>query len=67
VCENRGMNLLERLRSFWKIRSAGDHPLTEQERDESSPATAYDERARGAEEFVGGDFDPDERETGPTD
>ena len=55
------MSLLERIRRFWKPRARDDHPLTEQERDEDrSSATAYDERARAAEEFVSRDFDPDD-------
>jgi hypothetical protein len=49
------VNLLERIRGFWKPRPAGDHPLTERERDEDRPRTAYDERARTAEEFIGDD------------
>ena len=55
------MNLVERIRRFWLPRPADDHPLTEQERAEDQPERAYDERARVAEEFVGNDFDPDER------
>lgn len=58
------MNLLERIRRFWKPRPTEDHPLTEQERNEDLPATAYDERAHATEEFVGDDFDPDEPGTG---
>jgi hypothetical protein len=54
------MNLLERIRSFWKPRPADDHPLTEQERAEDHGRSAYDERARTAEEFIGDDLDPDE-------
>ena len=58
------MNLLERIRSFWKPTPAVDHPLTEQERDEQRPPTAYDERARAEEEFIGDDLDPDEPRAG---
>ena len=54
------MNLLERIRRFWKPGSGSDHPLTERERDEDHPATAYDEVSRTAEEFVQRDFDPDD-------
>ncbi|MDP9337097.1 MAG: hypothetical protein M3Q30_27805 [Actinomycetota bacterium] len=61
------MNLLERIRSFWKPRPAEDHPLTEQERDEGPPPTAFDARARTGEEFVGDDFDPDEPRAGKLD
>jgi hypothetical protein len=53
------VNLFERIRRFWRPGEGEDHPLTEQERDEDRPATAYDERARTAAEFVGDDFDPD--------
>ncbi len=55
------MNLVERIRRFWSAGPGDDHPLTEQERAEDQPERAYDERARVAEEFVGNDFDPDER------
>jgi hypothetical protein len=61
------MNVLERLRRFWKRAPAADRPLTERERDEDRPATAYDERARTAQEFVGADLDPDEPRSGRTD
>jgi hypothetical protein len=61
------MNLLERIRSFWKPGHADDHPLTEQERDEDRPRSAGDERARTAEEFVGDDIDPDEPRAGKLD
>jgi hypothetical protein len=54
------VSLLERIRRFWKAPAGDDHPLTEQERDEDRSATAYDERARVAEEFVSRDFDPDD-------
>jgi hypothetical protein len=37
-----------------------DHPLTDRERAERQPATAYDERALTAEDLISGDFDPDE-------
>lgn len=61
------MNLLERIRSFWKPGAGPDHPLTAQERHEDGPATAYDERARDTERFVGADLDPDEPRSGTTD
>jgi hypothetical protein len=61
------MTLLERIRSFWKPTSSGDRPLTEQERDEAPPSTAFDERARIGEQFVGDDFDPDEPRAGKLD
>jgi hypothetical protein len=55
------------MRRFWKRGPNEDHPLTEQERDQDRPATAFDERARVEQQFVGGDFDPDERGTGASD
>jgi hypothetical protein len=61
------MNLLERIRSFWKPWSADDHPLIKQERDEDRERFANDERARAAEEFIGDDFDPDEPRAGKLD
>ncbi len=61
------MKLLERIRSFWKPRRADDHPLTEQERDEDRPRSAYDARAFPAEELIGDDVDPDEPGAGKLD
>jgi hypothetical protein len=61
------MNVLEKFRRFWKRAPAADRPLTERERDEDHPASAYDERARTAQEFVGADLDPDEPRSGTTD
>jgi hypothetical protein len=55
------VNLFDRIRRFWEPQPDADHPRTEGERDEDRPATAHDERARTEEEFVGRDFDPDER------
>ena len=55
------MNWLDRMRRFWNPPSAQDHPLSDQERDEDRPATGNDERARALDEFVGDDFDPDDR------
>jgi hypothetical protein len=54
------VRLLDRIRRFWSSQPEFDHPLTEQERDRQPPATAYEERARLEQEFVGDDFDPDE-------
>jgi hypothetical protein len=53
------MSIWERIRQFWRPGRGPDHPLTEEERDEDRPASAYDERARTTEDFVGDDFDPD--------
>lgn len=41
-----------------------DHPLTEREREEPRPATAFDARARAEQKWVGDDFDPDEPRSG---
>ena len=41
-----------------------DHPLTEEEREEPRPSTAFDARARAEQEWVGNDFDPDEPRSG---
>ncbi len=60
------MKLLQRFREFWRGAPAPDHPLTAKERDEDQPASAYDERARTAEEFAGPDVDPDEPRSGRT-
>jgi hypothetical protein len=54
------VNVVERFLNFWRPRPADDHPLTAEERDEDRPEKTYDELARSATEFVGGDFDPDE-------
>jgi hypothetical protein len=40
------VNVVERFLNFWRPRPADDHPLTAEERDEDTPAMAYDERAR---------------------
>ena len=56
-----GPQLLERIRRFWNGGPGEDHPLTAEERAEDRPFTAFDERARLEQQFVGGDFDPDER------
>ena len=55
------MNLLARIRRLWFGGPGEDHPLTAEERDEDRPFTASDERARLEQQFVGDDFDPDER------
>lgn len=54
------MSLLERIRRFWRPSPEPDHPLTEEEREQLAPQTSADEAARGVEEFLGADFDPDE-------
>jgi hypothetical protein len=55
------VSLFERIRRFWLPGPGDNHPLSDQERDEHRPATAYDERARVLEEFLADDFDPDGR------
>jgi hypothetical protein len=54
------MNLLERIRRFWKSPSGPDHALTEEERDAQHPLNVYDEWSREVDDYVGDDFDPDE-------
>lgn len=61
MTDDRGLTILERIRRFWKRAPEIDHPLNERERVEDRPSSAYDELARGAEHFVGDDFDPDDR------
>jgi hypothetical protein len=58
---SRSVTVLERIRRFWKPAPEYDHPLTAQERNEDRPASAYDEVAHAAQNFLGRDFDPDER------
>lgn len=61
ICNSAGMNLRERFRRFWGPRPvAEDHPLSEEERNEHHPDSAYDELARDAGRFLGDDLDPDE-------
>jgi hypothetical protein len=55
------VSLWDRIRSFWRRAPEPDHPLTEAARDAQHPDSAYDGRAREIEDFVGDDFDPDER------
>jgi hypothetical protein len=61
------MNVLNRILTFWGPPKPDDHPLTEQERAERHSATAYDERALTVEDFISGDFDPDEPASGKLD
>ena len=61
MTDDRGLTLLERIRRFWKPAPEIDHPLNARERVEDRPASAYDELAQSAEDFVGDDFDPDDR------
>jgi hypothetical protein len=57
------MSLLDRIRRLWGGRQP-DHPLSEQERHEHPPETAFDVRGEYEREFVGKDFDPDEPRSG---
>jgi hypothetical protein len=52
------VNVLDRIRRFWLPGPGPDHPLTDEER-KGVPATAVDEVASLAEEFIGVPFDPD--------
>jgi hypothetical protein len=53
------MNIWERIRRFWARSPGPDHPLSEREREDQPPASAYDEVAHEAGEFLGGDPDAD--------
>jgi hypothetical protein len=44
--------------------SGPDHPLSEQERHEHRPETAFDVRGRFEQNYAGEDFDPDEPRSG---
>ena len=52
------MSLLERIRRLLKTPEP-DHPLTEDERQEHLPVTAFDVRASLEQNYVGRDVDPD--------
>jgi hypothetical protein len=47
------MKLLERLNRFLLRRTAGDHPLTERERQEKPPTTSLDEAFRTSQGVFG--------------
>jgi hypothetical protein len=57
------MNLLDRIRRLWKT-SEPDHPLTEEEREDRPPETAFDVRASFEQDLVGRDIDPEEPRSG---
>jgi hypothetical protein len=59
-CNDPTVSLFDRIRRFWGSGSTPDHPISEEERDEEPPATAYDARARVVDDYVGDDFDPDD-------
>jgi hypothetical protein len=59
------MNLLERLNRFWMRRTAGDHPLTEQERQEKPPTTSLDEAFRTAQGVFGQSVGTDRADGSP--
>ena len=51
------MSLLDRIRRLLKSPEP-DHPITEQEREEHLPVTAFDVRASLEQDYVGRDLDP---------
>src|SRR5262249_24004193 len=55
------VSIWDRIRSFWAKAPEPDHALTESERDAQHPDSAYYGLARAADDFVGDDFDPDDR------
>ena len=57
------MSLLDRIRRLLKTPEP-DHPLTEEEREEHLPVTAFDGRASIEQNYVRRDFDPDEPRSG---
>lgn len=57
------MSLLDRIRQLWKTPEP-DHPLSEQERHEHPPETAFDVRASFEQDYVGRDIDPEEPRSG---
>jgi hypothetical protein len=57
------MSLLDRIRRLLRSRDP-DHPLSEQERNEHRPESAFEVRGEYEREFVGRDFDPDEPRSG---
>jgi hypothetical protein len=57
------MSLLDRIRRLLKTPDP-DHPLTEEEREEHLPVTAFDGRASVEQNYVRRDFDPDEPRSG---
>jgi hypothetical protein len=59
----RNMSLLERIRRLLRTPEP-DHPLTEEEREEHLPVTAFDARASFEQDYVGRDIDPDEPRSG---
>jgi hypothetical protein len=59
----RLISLLDRIRRLLKTPEP-DHPLTEEERQEHLPVTAFDVRASLEQNYVGRDVDPDEPRSG---
>jgi hypothetical protein len=57
------MSLLDRIRRLLSGPEP-DHPLTEEERNEHPPETAFDVRASFEQDYVGRDVDPDEPRSG---
>ena len=60
--------MLERIRRFWGSQPAGNHPLSEDEREtlreEDRTHLAHDERAHVFDQLAGDNFDPDDRRPG---
>ena len=57
------MSMLDWLRRLF-TGSTPDHPLSESERHEHPPETAFEVRSRFEQGYVGEDFDPDEPRSG---
>ena len=57
------MSLLDRIRQLLKTPEP-DHPLTEEEREEHLPVTAFDVRSSLEQGYVARDVDPDEPRSG---
>ena len=57
------MSVLDRIRRLMKTPEP-DHPLTEEERQEHLPVTAFDVSGSLEQDYVGRDVDPDEPRSG---
>ena len=57
------MSLMDRIRRLFTT-SEPDYPLSEEQRHEHPPETAFDVRADLEEGFVGRDVDPEEPRSG---
>jgi hypothetical protein len=54
------VNAIQHLCRLWATRQNPNHPLSEDERGNTQPATAADEVSRIAEVLIGTPLDPDE-------